>query len=213
MSEQLLTMLGLAEAAGAQYDADGTMPGSEFVRLGLPMLGGCEVCGAGIAAYNAYPTRTGYLRCSDCVGHDAFATAAADAEWVAQWVYRWDQEAIDADPVLVVLLLQPPAHQGAVVPLAQVATMAEARALAAAADSYWFSDGTTRFFGSHYREPIYGGAVWVQGDRDYSGDHTEWKLCLQDGAGHVYYWPGDPGQPGPSLVLPTEAAAAQVAGA
>jgi hypothetical protein len=42
--------------------------GAQFEQAGLPILGGCEVCEATIAAYNACPSRTGYLRCLDCIG-------------------------------------------------------------------------------------------------------------------------------------------------
>ena len=39
--------------------------GADFERVGLPMIGGCEVCHATVAAYNACPSRSGYLRCAD----------------------------------------------------------------------------------------------------------------------------------------------------
>lgn len=42
--------------------------GQDFEQARLPMLGGCEVCGASIAAYNAYPSKSGYLRCADDIG-------------------------------------------------------------------------------------------------------------------------------------------------
>ena len=47
---------------------------AEFDRLGLPMMGGCQVCQASIAAYNACPTATGNLSCTNCVGAEGFAT-------------------------------------------------------------------------------------------------------------------------------------------
>lgn len=57
-----ITILDLARHRGAQ-EIDGSISGGEFDKVGLPMLGGCEVCGATVAAYNAAPSKTGYLRC------------------------------------------------------------------------------------------------------------------------------------------------------
>lgn len=61
-----ITVLELAKHRGAE-EVDGGINGAEFHRVGLPFMGGCEGCEACIAAYNAYPTKSGYLRCADCV--------------------------------------------------------------------------------------------------------------------------------------------------
>lgn len=71
-----VTILDVALAHGARQDAAGAISGAEFERLGLPMLGGCQGCAASIAAYNAYPSKTGYLQCKDCIGELGFATVA-----------------------------------------------------------------------------------------------------------------------------------------
>jgi hypothetical protein len=42
--------------------------GADFEEANIPIMGGCEGCGASLAAYNAYPSTTGFLRCSDCIG-------------------------------------------------------------------------------------------------------------------------------------------------
>lgn len=42
--------------------------GGDFEEAGLPIMGGCVGCGASVAAYNAFPSRSGYLACRDCVG-------------------------------------------------------------------------------------------------------------------------------------------------
>ena len=47
----------------------------DFYRWGVDMLGGCERCHATIAAYNAYPSTSGFWRCADCIGDDGFDTA------------------------------------------------------------------------------------------------------------------------------------------
>jgi hypothetical protein len=52
---------------GLPDDVD-SIDGAQFAEAGLLILGGCEICHASIAAYNAYPSRTGYLRCADCIG-------------------------------------------------------------------------------------------------------------------------------------------------
>jgi hypothetical protein len=54
-----------------QYTAD------DFYRNGVELLGGCERCGATIAAYNAYPATSGFWRCADCIGDDGYETVTA----------------------------------------------------------------------------------------------------------------------------------------
>ena len=54
----------------AIYTAD------DFARAGVEMSGGCQICGATIAPCNAYPSKSGYWRCADCIGDDGFATVA-----------------------------------------------------------------------------------------------------------------------------------------
>ena len=41
---------------------------------GVDILGGCQICAATIASYNAYPSTFGYWRCADCIAGDGFAT-------------------------------------------------------------------------------------------------------------------------------------------
>ena len=43
---------------------------------GVDILGGCQRCAATLAAYNAYPSTSGYWRCADCIGSDGYATVA-----------------------------------------------------------------------------------------------------------------------------------------
>jgi hypothetical protein len=77
-----VTCLDVALARGARRDENGAITGSEFDRVGIPLFGGCLTCGASIAAYNAYPTTTGYLRCAGCVesAGDGYETVRA-FEW------------------------------------------------------------------------------------------------------------------------------------
>ena len=37
--------------------------GGDFDEANLAILGGCEICGASIAAYNGCPSKTGFWRC------------------------------------------------------------------------------------------------------------------------------------------------------
>lgn len=76
-TEKSITVFDVAIAWGARADEDGGVSGAEFARLGLPLVGGCEACGATIAAYNACPSRTGFLRCAaSCIDGLGFATVA-----------------------------------------------------------------------------------------------------------------------------------------
>lgn len=74
-----ITVLELAIFRGAKESPDGGMSGAEIERVGLPFMGGCQRCGACIAAYNASPSTTGYLMCThgcvDGVGYDTVEEA------------------------------------------------------------------------------------------------------------------------------------------
>ena len=48
----------------------------DCLASGVDILGGCQGCHATIAAYNAYPSTSGYWRCADCIGNDGYATVA-----------------------------------------------------------------------------------------------------------------------------------------
>ena len=70
-----ITILDLARHRGAR-EVDGSINGAEFDRVGLSIMGGCEICHASIAAYNAYPSKSGYLRCRDCIDDHGWPTVA-----------------------------------------------------------------------------------------------------------------------------------------
>jgi hypothetical protein len=48
----------------------------DFYRNGVGLTGGCQCCSATLAAYNAYPSTSGYWRCADCISGTGFATVA-----------------------------------------------------------------------------------------------------------------------------------------
>lgn len=48
--------------------------GDDFYDAGFEILGGCQSCGASIAAYNAYPSKSGYWKCADCIGDDGWTS-------------------------------------------------------------------------------------------------------------------------------------------
>ncbi len=77
-----VTLLQVAEARGITEGPNGGYTLGSFDRVGLPMLGGCKECGACIAAYNACPSRTGYLMCANgCIGDRGFPTVKAFEAW------------------------------------------------------------------------------------------------------------------------------------
>jgi len=72
-----ITILDLAIYRGAKPDAQGNYDGAELARVGLPILAGCEVCGATLSAANAAPSMSGYTRCaSSCIGGAGWDSAA-----------------------------------------------------------------------------------------------------------------------------------------
>lgn len=67
-----ITVLNLAIARGAKIGENG-VSGSEFDRLNLPFMGGCQRCGAMLHAGNMHPTKNGYITGSCCIeGDDGF---------------------------------------------------------------------------------------------------------------------------------------------
>jgi hypothetical protein len=76
-----ITILDLAIHRGAEPDEEGCYSAAEIHRTGLPFMGGCELCGATIAAYNAAPSKSGFLRCAkECVEGAEYSTVEeADA--------------------------------------------------------------------------------------------------------------------------------------
>ena len=48
----------------------------DCLASGVDIIGGCQICAATIAIYNAYPSTSGYWRCADCIGDTGFATVA-----------------------------------------------------------------------------------------------------------------------------------------
>lgn len=49
--------------------------GGDFAEALLPIYGGCQICAASIAAYNAYPSKSGFIRCADHIGNDGWENA------------------------------------------------------------------------------------------------------------------------------------------
>ena len=62
--------------------------GADFAEAGFAIMGGCAGCEASIAAYNAYPSTSGYWRCADCIGDDGFRTLAGFDGWIAEEAAR-----------------------------------------------------------------------------------------------------------------------------
>lgn len=42
--------------------------GQDYLDAGLDIMGGCLRCEASLAAYNGYPSKSGYWCCKDCIG-------------------------------------------------------------------------------------------------------------------------------------------------
>lgn len=77
-----VTIWDVAKSRGVKEDENGSISGDEFIKVGLPMWGGCCICQASIAAYNAHPGKGGYLICSDCVTPESgFLTTEEFEKW------------------------------------------------------------------------------------------------------------------------------------
>lgn len=85
-----ITILELAMFRGAKETEDGNISMGEVEKTGLPFMGGCGLCGACIAAYNASPSQSGYLMCSEgCIGDCGFDTVEAANIHLFPEEYQW----------------------------------------------------------------------------------------------------------------------------
>lgn len=76
-----VTIQDLALYRGMRTDLDGSYTYGDILEVGLDLLGGCAHCGASITSYNAYPSRSGYWACEDCIGDAGWEDAGrADLE-------------------------------------------------------------------------------------------------------------------------------------
>lgn len=66
-----ITILDYVKSKVGEKDS---YPAADFFANGVDIMGGCEICAATIAAYNAYPSKAGYWRCGDCIADIGFAT-------------------------------------------------------------------------------------------------------------------------------------------
>ena len=76
---KFVSCLDVAIEKGAKQE-NGSICGSEFDRLGIPMLGGCNICGETIGAYNAFPSKDGFLKCRSCIHIAGGFTSAKEME-------------------------------------------------------------------------------------------------------------------------------------
>lgn len=68
-----ITVLDLAKHRGAQGDPHGGFSLEEIEKTGLPFWCGCA-CSANLGPHNAYPSKSGFSACSDCIGTSGFET-------------------------------------------------------------------------------------------------------------------------------------------
>jgi hypothetical protein len=85
-----ITVFDLAKFRGVKENLDGTVSMGAFMDVGLPMLGGCQSCGASCAAYNMCPTNTGNCSCLDCVhAGNGFETVGEANRFCFPEEYAW----------------------------------------------------------------------------------------------------------------------------
>lgn len=69
-----ITILDYVKSKAGEKD---TYTGQDCADAGVQMIGGCQICAATIAIYNAYPSTSGYWKCADCIGDSGFPTVEA----------------------------------------------------------------------------------------------------------------------------------------
>ena len=83
-----LSVLDIAIQQGLQPSEDGTYSAEGLLRHGFTMIGGCQCCYATIAVYNAYPSKSGYWMCGDCISDYGFNTLQDYTNWKVQNDHR-----------------------------------------------------------------------------------------------------------------------------
>jgi hypothetical protein len=71
-----MSILDLCIALGETEDETGSMTADQFDKHGLPFFSSCQCCQASLGPYNAFPSRSGYIRCKDCDGDPGYSTLA-----------------------------------------------------------------------------------------------------------------------------------------
>jgi hypothetical protein len=61
-----MTALEIATILASRDGRPEPKSGEDFARYNIPMLGGCQGCGACLAVYNAHPQKNGYWACGEC---------------------------------------------------------------------------------------------------------------------------------------------------
>lgn len=60
----------LLRAKDGKPPAGDTVSGDELAEYGISILGGCGHCQAQLAAYNGYPSKSGYWSCRECLSDE-----------------------------------------------------------------------------------------------------------------------------------------------
>lgn len=95
-----ITVLDLAKHRGAKADEDGSFTAGEIIKTGLPFMGGCAVCGATIAAYNACPSKSGYLKCAnECIGDSGWDSVEDANRDIFEQRTGSDDDVVDVDHI------------------------------------------------------------------------------------------------------------------
>ena len=76
----MITICDIAIGLKPELNEKESLNGEDFDNLGLPMFGGCQYCGASIAAFNAHPGKNGYLVGSCCATEEN--TITSFEEWM-----------------------------------------------------------------------------------------------------------------------------------
>ena len=69
-----ITILDVLYERAPELRGRGSIPASEFDKHKLPIIADCQSCHATLGAHNAYPSKTGDIRCNDCIGDLGFET-------------------------------------------------------------------------------------------------------------------------------------------
>ncbi len=78
-----ITIMDVALFRGVKESEEGGITLGEFNRVGLHMFGGCQICEESLAAYNMYPSTSGYVRCRACINDHGFPSTKAFEAWCA----------------------------------------------------------------------------------------------------------------------------------
>jgi hypothetical protein len=92
-----VTIHEVAVSRGIKPNELGGFDAGQYYEASLPFFAGCESCGASLAPYNSYPSKSGFIRCKDCIDGLGFDSTLQFESWCQEQDTHQTEEEHDGD--------------------------------------------------------------------------------------------------------------------